>query len=128
MDYTSNAGRAGRNPIYGGGPSATGPSPIILDYTVDLTTVPPNVRITRAYTTYQSGGQSAIVTDNGGSGYPSIEWGADAIRQLNASMLPDGSWPANFAVHASCSFGPQPPQTNLVVMVFDVEFINPSTN
>ncbi len=104
------------NLTLGGTTFKTGPSPLDLDYTVDLTAVPENARIIRAKPTYMGvGGAPQVITDDGGYGGTPAEWSDAGVALLNAAGRD-----SSFDIHARLTFGSPPPSGQFAVTVFNV--------
>jgi hypothetical protein len=99
---------------------ASGHSPVSLDYTVDLSGVPPNARIVSAQATYSLPVSSPTVTDSGGSGGTSVVWGAAGIALLNSAMG------GTVSVHAVGSWSGSPPVSAFNISTFAVGWIQPN--
>lgn len=110
-------------PMVLSGNSTSGPSPLTLNYTVDLSGVPADARIISAVAQYSCTGSSPSVTDDGGSasGTPlDITWSAEAVASLNAALRSSA-----FKVHAEARFSYPPPTASFSCSAFAVRWIEP---
>lgn len=116
----------------GGTTSAQGPSPLTINYTVNLTSVPVDALICGAEAQYNMGSQTGSfgVDDDAGSvvGALTIRWtkNRDAIRRLNAAWMSDGQRDPAFPVQATGWWtGMFPPSLFFGIGTFAIQWVEP---
>ena len=76
------------NPGVSGTTSASGSSPLALDFDIDLSQLEPDTRVVLVQVAYSlTEGSSVTITDNFASGAPgTLDWSREGVRTVNAAM------------------------------------------